>query len=78
MTPQYPLFHRPNGDKDKLEEELQAVRCSAFTHYAEECSNNGVVVEWRTAKLCRKLTYRFMTNLSFVYARFSIDFQMHC
>ena len=48
------LCCRPLGDEEKLEEELQSVRCMSFTVYAEECREVGVTVTWRTATMCRE------------------------
>ena len=46
-----------NGDIDELEKELEAVLCGAFTAYALECSSSGIILDWRTADLCRECTF---------------------
>jgi len=36
-----------------------AVVCTTFAAYSQMCADHMLVVEWRTATLCRKSVYRY-------------------
>ena len=43
--------------EEEADAELEAVKCSSFQFYSEECGSRQVVLHWRTTSMCRK--YRF-------------------
>ena len=55
-----PLFyilthiHSSDNGGDQLDEELDAILCASYNAYASVCADYSIVIEWRTAELCRK------------------------